>query len=106
MVVGSPGGPTIINTVFETILDVLEYGMDVQHAVSAPRYHHQWRPDAIGYEPFAFSLDTMAALRAKGHVFAPRPGGQGSCHAILVLADGWRAAGTDPRLPDAGAAGY
>ena len=106
LVVGSPGGPTIINTVFETILNVAEWNMDVERAVTAPRYHHQWKPDTIGYEPFAFSADTMAALRAKGHLFAARPGDQGSCHAVMVLADGWRAAGCDPRLPDAGAAGY
>lgn len=106
MALGSPGGPTIINTVFETILNVLDFRMDVQRAVAAPRYHHQWRPDAIGYEPFAFSADLMDALRAKGHVFAARPGGQGSCHAVMILSDGWRAAGCDPRLPDAGAAGY
>ncbi len=106
MALGSPGGPTIINTVFETILNVLDFGMDVQRSVAAPRYHHQWRPDTIGYEPFAFSPDVMNALRAKGHVFAAKPGNQGSCHAVRVLPDGWRAAGCDPRMPDAGAAGY
>ena len=106
MALGSPGGPTIINTVFETILDVVDFGMDAQRAVAAPRYHHQWRPDAIAYEPFAFSPDLITALRAKGHVFAARPSGQGSCHAVRVLPDGWRSAGCDPRLPDAGAAGY
>ena len=106
MALGSPGGPTIINTVFETILNVVEWRMDVQRAVTAPRYHHQWRPDRIGYEPFAFSPEVVAALRARGHLFAPVPMDQGSCHAIIVLADGWRAAGCDPRLPDAGAAGF
>ncbi|RYG23074.1 gamma-glutamyltransferase [bacterium] len=106
MVLGSPGGPTIINTVFETILNVTEWKMDVQRAVSAPRYHHQWRPDTISYEPFAFPSDVMEALRAKGHAFAARPSTQGSCHAILIPPDGWRAAGADPRLPDAGGVGY
>ena len=106
LVLGSPGGPTIINTVFETILNVTEWKMDVQRAVTAPRYHHQWRPDRISYEPFAFSADTIRALEAKGHVFAKVPSDQGSCHAIQVLSDGWLAAGCDPRLPDAGAAGY
>lgn len=106
LALGSPGGPTIINTVFETILNVTEWKMDIQRAVTAPRYHHQWKPDTISYEPFAFSSDVMEALKAKGHAFAPRPSTQGSCHAIMVLPDGWRAAGADPRLPDAGAAGY
>jgi len=106
LALGSPGGPTIINTVLETILNVTEWKMDIQRAVTAPRFHHQWRPDTISYEPFAFSSDVMDGLRAKGHVFAPRPGTQGSCHAVMVLPDGWRAAGADPRLPDAGAAGY
>lgn len=106
MALGSPGGPTIINTVFQTILNVAVYRMDVQRAVSAPRIHHQWRPDQIAYEPFAIAPDVMEALRARGHVFADRPGDMGSCHAVLVLADGWRAAGVDPRLPDSGASGY
>jgi gamma-glutamyltranspeptidase/glutathione hydrolase len=106
LVLGSPGGPTIINTVFETILNVTEWKMDVQRAVSAPRYHHQWRPDTISFEPNAFPEDVVEALKSKGHVFAARPSNQGSCHAVMILPDGWRAAGTDPRLPDAGAAGY
>ena len=55
MALGSPGGPTIINTVFQTILNVVEFDMDVQRAVSAPRYHHQWKPDSIAHEPFALS---------------------------------------------------
>ena len=106
LVLGSPGGPTIINTVFETILNVTEWRMDVQRAVTAPRYHHQWRPDTIAYEPFAFSADVRRALEAKGHLFAARGTNQGSCHAIQRLDDGWLAAGCDPRLPDAGASGY
>lgn len=106
MVLGSPGGPTIINTVFQSILNVTKFGMDVERAVTAPRVHHQWRPDTIAYEPFALSPDVMEALRARGHAFAARPSTMGSCHAIMVLPDGWRAAGVDPRLPDAGAAGY
>ena len=106
LVLGSPGGPTIINTVFETILNVTEWNMDLQRAVTAPRYHHQWRPDTIVHEPFAFSADTIRALEAKGHLFAVRPSNQGSCHAIQVLVDGWLASGCDPRMPDAGASGY
>ena len=106
LVLGSPGGPTIINTVFETILNVTEWNMDVQRAVTSPRYHHQWRPDLISYEPFAFSDEVRKALEAKGHVFAARPANQGSCHAIQMLEDGWLAAGCDPRLSDAGAAGF
>jgi gamma-glutamyltranspeptidase/glutathione hydrolase len=105
LVLGSPGGPTIINTVFETILNVTVHGMSVQKAVSAPRFHHQWLPDEIRMEPFAMSNDTIALLKSKGHKFRT-PAGQGSCQAILVGKDGIRQVGCDPRISSAGQAGY
>ncbi|RYG49558.1 gamma-glutamyltransferase [bacterium] len=105
LALGSPGGPTIINTVFQTILNITVHGMDVQRAVTAPRFHHQWRPDAIAWEPYAFSTDLQNVLRAKGHVLNAGPATMGSCQAVMVLPDGWRSAGLDPRLPDAGASG-
>jgi gamma-glutamyltranspeptidase/glutathione hydrolase len=67
MVTGSPGARTIINTVLMTILNVVDFGMNAQEAVDAGRFHHQWLPDRITYEPFALSPDTVALLRAKGH---------------------------------------
>jgi gamma-glutamyltranspeptidase/glutathione hydrolase len=67
MVTGSPGGRTIINTVLLTILNVVDFGMNAQEAVDAGRFHHQWLPDRITYEKYAFSPDTVALLKAKGH---------------------------------------
>jgi gamma-glutamyltranspeptidase/glutathione hydrolase len=106
LVVGSPGGPTIINTVFQTILNVLDNGMNVQEAVAAPRIHHQWLPDEIRWEPRGLNADTRAKMQEMGHVFAATGGYMGSCHAIWIdPANGKRRAGVDPRLPEAGAAG-
>lgn len=106
MVVGSPGGPTIINTVLQTILDVVDFGMNVQRAVGAPRIHHQWLPDEVRFEPMGFSTDTKAALEKMGHKFATRAGSMGSCHAILVEpGTRHRLTGVDPRSADAGASG-
>ena len=62
MVVGSPGGPRIISATLEAILNVLDYGMNAQEAVDAPRLHHQWLPDVLFAEPFALSSDTAALL--------------------------------------------
>ena len=67
MVIGSPGGPRIITTVLNVILNVIDHGMTVQEAVSAPRIHHQWLPDSIAAERFALSPDTRALLEAMGH---------------------------------------
>ncbi len=67
MVLGSAGGPRIITIVLETFLDMVDYGMNVQEAVDAPRIHHQWRPDEIFVEPFALSADTRAVLEGMGY---------------------------------------
>jgi gamma-glutamyltranspeptidase/glutathione hydrolase len=66
MVLGSPGGPTIITTVANILMGVIDYGLDIQEAVNAPRFHHQWLPDAIGVED-RLSPDTMNLLRSRGH---------------------------------------
>ena len=66
MVLGSPGGPRIITATLETILNVIDYGMNAQEAVDAPRLHHQWQPDVLFAEPFALSADTKAALEQMG----------------------------------------
>jgi gamma-glutamyltranspeptidase/glutathione hydrolase len=74
MVLGTPGGSRIISTVLHTILNVIDYGMTLQEATDAPRFHQQWLPEATTIEPFALSPDTRALLEAKGHVFtAIRP---------------------------------
>lgn len=74
LVLGSPGGPRIITSVVQTILNVIDHGMNVQEAVDAPRIHHQWLPDVIYAEPYALSPDTVRALEARGHkVTVQRP---------------------------------
>jgi gamma-glutamyltranspeptidase/glutathione hydrolase len=105
MVTGSPGGPTIINTVMHSILNVIEHGMTIQEAVAFPRFHHQWMPDRISWEPFGLSPETRLALGAMGHVFDASSRRMGSCHAILAAPDGRLLAGVDPRVSTAGAAG-
>ena len=106
MVTGSPGGRTIINTVLHTILNVIDFGMNVQEAVDAPRFHHQWLPDELRYERRGLSPDTVALLEARGHVLAARTS-QGAAHAIVLDAETDVLAGAaDPRRADAAAAGY
>lgn len=107
MVLGSPGGPTIINTVMQTILNLVDFDMTVQQAVSSPRIHHQWLPDEVRYEAMALNPDVRALLEKMGHQFAVRPASIGSCHAIFVEpSTGNRLAGVDQRIGTSGAAGY
>jgi gamma-glutamyltranspeptidase/glutathione hydrolase len=83
MVVGSPGGRTIINTVLEIILNGVDFGMDVRQAVDAPRFHHQWLPDSVTFERNAIPDSTLQRLQALGH--AVKFGGQqGDGHTIVV----------------------
>src|SRR4030095_1029709 len=67
---GSPGGPTIINTVLLVITNVIDYNMNIQQAIDAPRIHHQWLPDQLVFEPYGLSGDTQKALLALGHKLA------------------------------------
>lgn len=83
MVVGTPGGSRIPSAVIETISNMIDFGMTVTEAVDAPRIHHQWLPDEIGYERFALSDDTIARLEAMGHKVVPIPYGN-QVAAILV----------------------
>jgi gamma-glutamyltranspeptidase / glutathione hydrolase len=103
IVTGSPGGRTIINTVFGTIVNVIDFGMNAQEAVDAPRFHHQWLPDEIRYERNGFSPDTLTILRQKGHRLAPAHM-QGVAEVIVF--DRKRdvlEAGCDRRVPDGAA---
>ena len=104
MVVGTPGGSTIITSVFQTILNVLEHDMTMQQAVSAGRVHHQWKPDKIFYQEGAISKDDSLSLVKLGHELQQR-GPYGKVDAILVLPDGKLEGGADPRGDDA-AVGY
>jgi gamma-glutamyltranspeptidase/glutathione hydrolase len=84
MVVGSPGGPRIITATLETILNTIDYGMNAQEAVDAPRLHHQWLPDVLYAEPFALSPDTTALLEQMGyHIQMQKPWG-----AVALIARG------------------
>lgn len=105
MVTGSPGGRTIINTVLLTILNVIDFGMNVQEAVDAPRFHHQWLPDRIQYERNGLSPDTLALLTSRGHRVQP-VGSQGVAEAIVFNAkEGLLEGGCDRRAPDGAAIG-
>ena len=99
MVVGTPGGTTIMTSVFQTILNVTEHSMNMQEAVSARRFHSQWLPDSISTEKSAFSAEDSMVLVKMGHAFKPR-GGIGRVDAILVLSDGKLEGGADPRGDD------
>jgi gamma-glutamyltranspeptidase/glutathione hydrolase len=105
-IVGSPGGRTIINTVMEVILNVIDFEMGIAEAVAAPRFHHQWLPDRISIEADGVAPDVVARLEAMGHTV--RTGGrQGSVHAIMLDArTGERIATVDPRDSYGGAAGH
>ena len=105
-VVGSPGGRTIINTVLQVLLNLVDGGMGMQAAVNAPRFHHQWLPDVLFTEHNGLPAPTVAALEAMGyHV---RDGGeQGTAHSIFVDPRmGTRVGAADPRDADAGASGH
>jgi len=104
MVTGSPGGRTIINTVLLTILNVVDFEMNAQEAVDAGRFHHQWLPDRITYEKFAFSPDTLNILKARGHDVRETDS-QGVAAVIVVdPAGGVLEGGLDRRQADGGAA--
>jgi gamma-glutamyltranspeptidase/glutathione hydrolase len=105
MVSGSPGGRTIINTVLETIVDVVDFGMNAQEAIDAPRFHHQWLPDRIDYEKYGLSPDTTAELERRGHSLRVG-GGQGVAQVIVFNAkDDVLEGGTDRRASDGAAVG-
>lgn len=104
MTAGSPGGPTIINTVLQTYLNVTVWGMDIADAIDARRVHHQWLPDQIDYEEMALSADTMAELQRMGYTLAQR-GSIGQAAGIMVTPEGYLAGAFD-RRGNGLAAGY
>lgn len=106
MVTGSPGGSTIISTTLESILNVVDFGMNMQQAVDAPRVHHQWLPDTVFVEPGYLTPQTQSALEAMGHTFKERSP-WGADEAILVDPKTGKLEGAnDSRRPSGLAAGY
>jgi gamma-glutamyltranspeptidase/glutathione hydrolase len=104
-VTGSPGGPRIISTALLTILNFVDYGMDVQQAVSAPRIHHQWIPDKLSVEQ-AIPEDVIQGLRDRGHTVQVSDWNWGAAEAIAIDPEtGWHTGGSDPRT-DGLALGY
>ncbi|MDW3649546.1 MAG: gamma-glutamyltransferase [Bacteroidia bacterium] len=99
MVTGTPGGSTIITSVFQSIINVIDYGMGMHASVAAPRFHHQWKPNLVFYEEGAFSPEALQELGEMGHSMQKR-GGIGRLDAILVLPDGRLEGGADPRGDD------
>jgi gamma-glutamyltranspeptidase/glutathione hydrolase len=105
LVLGSPGGPTIITTVLNTLINVADFGLDIQQAVNAPRFHHQWIPDRIAIERDRLSPDTLALLSSRGHHIYVGLGGDGECIQI-DLDTGMRLGASDGRNENGRAVGY
>ncbi len=103
MVTGSPGGSRIITITLQTILNVVDHGLNVAEAVAAPRIHHQWLPDAIDAES-GLSVDTLRLLAGRGHRVVAR-GTFGNVNAILAVPGGWAGA-ADTRQRGTLAAGH
>ena len=97
LVLGSPGGPTIITTVMQVLVNVIDFGMSVTEAVNAPRIHHQHLPDVIQYESGGLAPAVVDSLRAIGQSVDERGGTSGNVQAIMVLSDGTRVGHSDPR---------
>lgn len=95
LAVGSPGGPTIPTTVAQVISHLVDDGMSLSQAVSTPRLHHQWRPDAIQVEPGGLEAETARALAARGHELLWRPRPWANPQAVRVTPEGWREAASD-----------
>ncbi len=105
LVTGSPGGRTIINTVLCVVVNVVDYGMDTQAAVDAPRMHHQWFPDRIDHEDFPGIADLAAKLQAMGHTVRKQQH-QGDAHTIRIDPKTGDLHGAADHRRDGKAAGY
>ncbi len=102
MVLGSPGGSTIITSVLQNIINVIEYNMTMQESVNQPRFHHQWLPDEVTLEPNVFDDKSVSKLKKKGYKISEKQSViLGKVDAILVKKDGKLEGGADPRGNDA-----
>jgi gamma-glutamyltranspeptidase/glutathione hydrolase len=111
LVVGSPGGRTIINTVLQVILNHVDHKMNISQAVEMTRFHHQWLPDQISFEHFSLAPEVQQRLKEKGHklVEIPISALYYPGHAMSIAVDpstGYRMGAADTRAADGGAAGY
>lgn len=107
LVIGTPGGRTIINTTFQTILNVLEFNMPIDKAIEAMKIHHQWLPDMIFYEPDKMSPDTREALKVMGHALSDRRTNLGRLMGIIYDSELEIFIGAnDSGSPDSGVSGY
>lgn len=97
LVTGTPGGATIITTVFQIVSNHADFGLPVQGSVNAPRFHHQHLPDAIYYEPRGLHPSVLEELRRRGHELRERDGFSGDVQSIHVTPDGRRLGAADPR---------
>ena len=104
-IVGSPGGRTIINTVLQVTSNIIDFGMNIQQAVNAPRIHHQWLPDRVSIEQNGVTPEIAEELKRMGHT-VNIGGRQGTAHSIMIDAAGRRLGAPDARDRDAGAAGH
>ena len=105
LVLGSPGGPTIITTVANVLIGAADYGLNIQQAVAAPRFHQQWMPDEVSVEPDRFSPDTLRLLAAHGYHLEYGDRGDAECIEVDP-ATGERLGASDPRTETARAVGY
>lgn len=106
LVIGSPGGRTIINTVFQTILATVVYDYPMAQAIEAPKIHHQWLPDRIVYEEYKMAPETLNALESKGHKLQMRSF-LGRLMGIKYIAEtGYMEGAADSGSPDGGVAAY
>jgi gamma-glutamyltranspeptidase/glutathione hydrolase len=114
LVIGSPGGPTIITTVLQAFVNIVDHGMNLRQAIAAPRLHHQGLPDCVSYEPGAMAESVLETLKSQGHKFFERPGflGKDAPHwgdaqgVLIDLASGQRLGCSDPRSSRGRAVGY
>lgn len=97
MVVGTPGGSTIITSVYQTILNVLDHGMTMQQSVNALKFHHQWLPDKTTFENGAFSAETIQKLQTRGYNLEQLTNTLGRMDCILIRPDGTLEGASDPR---------
>ncbi len=109
LLIGSPGGRTIINTVLQVIVNVIDFDMDISEAIAAPRIHHQWLPNRLRIEEFGISKDTERLLQMFGHRLSISRSSRSQGSAMGIIIDpktGLRLGAADPRASDGAAVGY